>query len=227
MKNTVGFLDDLKRQADALREQQSSDEADLHRNIEATEHACRAALAYFNTLAEQLEVLKPASPARFVLDRQHTLEGLRMSDFFADARRKPLAGEQGFEYVLLHWQLKTGRTLQLSKDFPPDIERLDARLHQGAFPMERDVVRHPDTGKFTEVRYRVQLDLRASVRLTPHHESASLHCTAQNVDGLEGLSFDLPAERWDAARLDELARWLAGQPHRLLEGVQNLRRSPT
>jgi len=221
----VSFLDDLKRQAAALREQQSHDDAALQRNIEATEAACRAALAYFNALADQLEVLKPASPARYVLDRQHSWHGLPMSDFYADARRKPVGREEGFDFVLLHWQLKTGQKLQLAKDFPPDIERLDARLHQAAVPMEREIVRNPDNGKLVEVRYRVELDFRASVRLTPLHDAARIHFQLQNVEALEGMGFELAAGQVDSARLDELAKCITGHPHRLLDGVQNLRRT--
>jgi hypothetical protein len=221
----VGFLDDLKRQADALRDQQSNDSATLQGNIRITEQACAAALAYLKTLAEQLEVLRPVSRARYALDRQHSFGELRMSDFYADARKKDVSGEPGFDYILLHWQLKTGQKLQLAKDFPPDIERLEARLRQAAVPMEREVVRHPDNGKLVEVRYRVEADFRASVRLVPQHQRAVVAFAVQNVDELEGLSFELPAQQLDAARLDELARWLAGQPHRMLEGVHNLRRT--
>lgn len=79
----MGFLDDLKRQADALRDQQNSDDVGLQRRIELTDRACQTALAYFNTLADQLEVLKPVSRARYVLDRQHSFSGLAMSDFYA------------------------------------------------------------------------------------------------------------------------------------------------
>jgi hypothetical protein len=221
----VSFLDDLKRQADALRQQQSQDKAEFQRHFEATEAACRAALAYFNTLADQLEVLRPASRARYTLDRQHSYADLPMTDFFADARRRPVGSEEGFDHLLLHWQLKTGQTLHLVKDFPPDIERLEARLHQAAVPMERDVVRNPDNGKLVEVRYRVSLDFRASVRLTPRHEEARVHFQLQNVEALEGLSFDLAADQVDAPRLDELAKCITGHPHRLLDGAQNLRRT--
>jgi hypothetical protein len=213
----VSFLDDLKRQADALREQQSSDQAALQRNIEATEQACRAALAYFNTLAAQLEVLRPASRARFVLDRQHAYAGLPMSDFYADARRKPVGSETGFDFVLLHWQLKTGQVLQLAKDFPPDIEKLDARLQQAAAPVDREIVRNPDNGKLIEVRYRIEVDFRASVRLVPLHETARILWTLQNVEDLEALSFELPAGQVDSVRLDELAKCLVFQTHWLLK----------
>ncbi|MED5621195.1 hypothetical protein [Ideonella sp. BN130291] len=105
----MGFLDDLKRQADALRDQQSNDSAALQRSIAITEQACGAALVYIKALADQLEVLRPVSPARYVLDRQHSFTDLRMSDFYADARKKEVGGEPGFDYILLHWQLKSGQ----------------------------------------------------------------------------------------------------------------------
>ena len=58
---TVSFLDDLKRQAESLRDQQSTDESALQRRFDATEEACRTALAYLNALADQLQVLQPGA----------------------------------------------------------------------------------------------------------------------------------------------------------------------
>jgi len=63
----VGFLDDLKRQADALKAQQTGNSASLERNSALTEAACKTVFSYLNTLAPQLDVLKPTSHARFTL----------------------------------------------------------------------------------------------------------------------------------------------------------------
>jgi hypothetical protein len=220
----VGFLDDLKRQAEAVRERQDHDGARLQQRAAATQHACRTALAYFNLLADQLEVLRPVSPARFVLDRKHVFQHLPMSDFFADGRLMRLGDLEVHEQLLLHWQLKTGRSLHLVKDFPNEIEQLQARLHQGAVPMEVEAVRHPDTGKLIEMRHAVTADFRGSVRCLPVHGEARLQFVLSNLDALETVTCWLPAEAVDEARLDELARWIVGQPHRFLEGVQDLRR---
>lgn len=220
----MGFLDDLKRQADAVRERQDLDGADLARRRETTEQACGPAARYLRTLADQLEVLKPHSRARYALDRRHVFDGLPMTDFFADARRTDLGGQPVHQQLVLHWQLKTGRTLALIKDFPNEIEQLDARLHQSAAPVHKEVLRDPGNGKVVEVRYEVQADFRASVKLVPRHELARIELVAVNLDGLETVSGWLPAAELTEERLDELAKWIVGQPHRFLDGVRELRR---
>lgn len=220
----VSFLDDLKRQASVRREQNDKDEAALDERVECTEDACRLALRYLTQLADQLEVLRPVSTARYQLDRQHVFEGLPMSDFYADARRKPLRRTDGLDHMVLHWQLKGGPALDLVKNFPNDIEQLEARLRQAAIKCDPHVVRDPDNGKLIETRFKFEPDFRAGVKLTPDHENAVIHVHLQNLERLESLAFHLPADAVDEARLDELARWLTGAPHRFLDGALGLRR---
>jgi len=221
----MSFLDELKRQAQARLEQQSDDAQLRAQRIAITEQACEETLRYLRTLADQLEVLRPTSHAVFQLDRKHRFERLPMSDFYVDARRRPLDGEPVFDHLLLHWQLKTGQVLKLVKDFPNEIEQLEARLRQAAVDVEPETVRNHDTGKLIEVRYTVQADFRASVRVIPRHEQQRLEFVLNNLDGLECITGWLPAEALSTERLDELARWLVGQPHRFLDGLRELRRT--
>ena len=221
---TVGFLDDLKRQADALKQQQTLDTAALARNTALTEAACKSVSAYFVALVPQLDVLTPVSPARFVLDRQHSFDGLRLSDFRADARRKRLRDEDVHDHIVLHWQLKSGRALQLTKDFLPDMEKLESRLRQGGAQVDNEALRNPDNGKLLARRYTFVADFFGSVRVTPQHDTGRMHFQLQNLDGFESLTVEFPAIEIGSMRLDELARWLAGQPHGFLKDGQNLRR---
>jgi hypothetical protein len=220
----VGFLDDLKRQAESLREQQDQDSASLQRNTEAVEAACKTALRYLNTLSAQLDTLQPASPARFRLDRKHSFEQLKLTDFYVDARRRLQPDGEQFDHVLMHWQLKTGQKLVLVKDFIAEIEQLESRLRQSGADTHHETVRHPDTGKLIEMRYTVSADFRGSVRITPRHAAGRLQFLLQNLDGFETITFELPAGEVNDARLDELARWLAGHPHGFLKGAEQLRR---
>ncbi|HUG25589.1 hypothetical protein [Piscinibacter sp.] len=221
----MGFLDDLKRQADALKAQQSGDSAVLARHTALAEAACKTVFSYFNTLAAQLDVLRPASPARFALDRQNTFDALKLSDFRVDSRRKQLRNEDVFDYLVMHWQLRSGRELQLMKDFLPDIERLESRLRQSGAKVDHESVRHPDNGKLRGMRYTLVADFVASVRVTPDHDAGRLHFQLHNLDGFEAVSVEFPAFEVGSARLDELARWLVGQPHAFLKDGLNLRRT--
>jgi hypothetical protein len=221
----VSFLDDLQRQAAALKAQQTQDSAALARNTALTETACKAALDYFIRLAAQLDVLKPASPARFALDRRHVFEGLTLRDFKVDSRRKTLRGEDVCDHVVMHWRIASGRTLQIEKDFLPDIEKIEARLRQGGARVDTETLRNPDNGHLLGMRYSVQADFIGTVRITPQHDAARLHLRLDNLDGFETLVFELPAIEVGTPRLDELARWLTGHPHAFLQGTQALRRS--
>ncbi|MFL6663179.1 MAG: hypothetical protein ACJ8G7_13445 [Rhizobacter sp.] len=220
----MGFLDDLKRQADALKAQQTTDLAALASNTALTEAACKTTFAYFNTLVDQLGVLRPASHARFALDRQHVFQGLRLDDFHVDARRKRLRDEDVTDFIVLHWQLRSGRKLQLVKDFVGDIEKLEPRLRQSGAEVDSEAVREPDNGRLLGMRYTFTADFRGSVRVTPQHDDGLVAFQLHNVDGLESIKVEFPATEVGQSRLDELARWLVGQPHAFLANGQRLRR---
>jgi hypothetical protein len=220
----VGFLDDLKRQADALKAQQTTDLAALARNTALTEAACKTAFTYFNTLNAQLGVLQPKSHARFELDRKHVFDALALVDFRVDARRKRLREEDVTDFIVLHWQLRSGRKVQLSLDFLPEIQKLEPRLRQSGAEVDTESVRDPDNGRLQAMRYTFTADFRASVRMTPHHDVGTIHFQLHNLDGFESISVEFPALEVGSARLDELARWLVGQPHRFLDDGRNLRR---
>jgi hypothetical protein len=220
----MGFLDDLKRQADALQAQQQTDSAALERQAQLADAACRSAFSYLDTLVRQLLVLKPVSKVRYELDKKTRFEGLPITNLKVDARRKKLRGTEVFDHVALHARLTDGRKLQLVKDFLPEIEKLESRLRQSGAPVHAQPVRNPDNGKLVEVRYELHVDFVLGLRVTPDHDRGRLAFKLMNFDGFETVELELPAIEVGSARLDELTRWLLGEPHRFLEGAQALRR---
>ena len=60
----MGFLDDLKRQAEAAKAGQTVDLATAERNGLLVEAACKTVFGYVDTLIRQLDVLKPVSKTR-------------------------------------------------------------------------------------------------------------------------------------------------------------------
>ena len=223
-RHAVGFLDDLKRQAEAAQALQSTDGRAFERNAAVADAACHSAFRYLDALGQQLEILKPAARPVFHLDKRHPLDGLRLCEFRADVRRKTLRGIDVCDHVVLNFELRSGRALTLVKDFLPDIERLESRLRQGGAKVDSEAVRHPETHKLLEMRYRFVADFHASVRLLPDHERGRIQFQLVNLDGFETVSVEFPAFEVGSSRLDELARWLVGEPHAFLQGGQAVRR---
>lgn len=227
----MSYLDHLKQQAEARQAALHGDAALLAHNAALVEAACAVTWRYLDELGRQLEVLRPVAPARYALDARCVLEGLPFAGFRADLRRKRLAvpgaqvAAQGVEHIVLSARLASGRTVLLTKDFPPEIEKLEARLAQAGIRCPAEPQREPDTGRFIENRYEFVADLLASVRVLPLHDEGRLQFVIHNLDGLSTIKAHFAAHQITTERLDELARWWVGEPQRFLDGAADLRRS--
>lgn len=220
----MGFLDDLKQQADAARAQQAGDSAALARNTALVESACATISRYFTTLAAQLDVLKPAAAGRFVLERRRTLDGLALRDFKIDARRDSLHTSGLHDHVSLHWRIASPQKLEFVCDFPPEIERLEGRLRQSGADVDAEAVRNPDNGRLKEMRYRLAAEFRGGVLAVPDHARGQVRFQLDNLDAFETVHVEFPAFEIGSARLDDMARWIVGQTNDFLRGGHALRR---
>jgi hypothetical protein len=219
----VGFLDNLKRQADALKTQQSQDGATLARHTALVEAACKSTLQYWLELAPQLNVLQVKPKVRFSLDNRTPLENLVRCDFRVDSRRRQLRDQEVFDHVVLHGVQRSGQSLTLVKDFPPEIERLEARLRQAGITADVTAVRNPQNNSLQEMRYTFKADVVAMVRLLPDHDAGRVRFQVMNLDGFETLTAEFAAHQVGSGLLDELARWLTGEPHQFLKDALDRR----
>lgn len=219
----MGFLDDLKRQAGDLQAQTKTDIAVLERNAMLVEAACKTVFQYWAELAKQLNVIQPPARARYAFDTKTVFDGLKFTDFRADVRRKRLRNQEATDHVVLHCALRTGQRLVLVKNFPTDIEKLEARIAQSGVVCRPETVRNPDTGKLIEMRYEFDADIAAGARLNPDHDRGTLEFTVLNLDGLGSVIAEFGATEVGAKRMDELAKWLVGQPNSFLAGALSVR----
>ena len=220
----MGFLDDLKRQADEAKARLNTDTGQLERNAALTDAACKTASTYFSTLVQQLNVLQPRSKVTYRLDRRTAFPDLQLCDFRSDARRKRLRGSEVFDHVALRWKLMSGTRLALVKDFPPDIEQLESRLRRSGAQVHTETIRNPLNNKLQEMRYELVADFEAAINITPDHDAGRVRFEAVNLDGFETVTTEFPAFEVGTGRMDELARWIMGEPHGFLNGGQGLRR---
>ena len=167
----VGYLDELKRQADEAKARQTQDIGALQRNAMLTDSACQVAARYLNTLAQQLNVLQPASKAVWRFDNRTSFDQLRFSDFRADSRLKKLRYAEVFDHVVLNFAAKTGQRVTLAKDFPPEIEKPESRLRQCGTNYEASGSR-PEKRASSRRRFQFVADFVSSVRLFPDHDAS-------------------------------------------------------
>lgn len=219
----VGFLEQLKRQADAVRDQDTVDTVSLERNTALADAACKTVLQYWMDLAAHLNVLQPAVGTRFSIDTRTAIEGVKRCDFSVDSRRKMLRGQEVYDHAVLHGMQRSGAPLTMSKDFPPEIERLETRLRQAGVKFDTNWVRQPESGRLEQVEFNFIGDLTLSARAIPLHDEGMLRFQFSNFDDIETLSIDFPAYQVGSELLDNLARWIVGEPQDFIKQGKNLR----
>lgn len=223
----MGFLDELKEQTRALQtaEAVGPDAETLARNRRLSNGACRLAHDYWKELCEQLNLIRSPCAARYVVAGREPLEGLVCSNFRVLPQLKLLpGGEPLYESVLLAWHA-TGETPQrIEKEHPHDIDRLRAALMQAGIQPSEAPTRHAVTGRLQGTAFAFKPVVAASVRVTPLPDVGKVRLSFINVDQLERVDGEYPAAGLRARLLDEIGRWIVGQPHRVLEYAANIKR---
>lgn len=216
----MSYLQQLKRQAQALQAEQGQQQQGLEANVTATEVACQLVWNYLSDLARQLSVIEPDA-RRLGLDHKHLWPDMRQYDFRFDARKKRLRDREVFDYLALGWKLgpRRGETRRgrVSVNFPPDLERVQKRLSAGHVVHERIEQRHPESNALLAIVFEFELAARASVMVTADHDAAVLKFRLACVDGMEVVTTQWPVNQVTPARLDELARLIVGEPSQFLQ----------
>jgi hypothetical protein len=213
----MSFLNQLKTQAKALQTQQEHDHAEFEKNAGETERACDMALHYLRDLARQLNVISPAAP-RFTLDGKTPWPAMKFVDFRVDSRKKVLRDREVFDYIGMGWRVvpQIGNPVggSVKVNFPPDLQRVEARLNMGPVKHERKEVRDPEKNKLLAIQFEYVTETRGSVMVTPDHEKAVIAFRIMNASGFEIIQTTYPAALVKSELLDELAKLIVSQPHR-------------
>jgi hypothetical protein len=215
----MSFLNQLKSQAHALRDQHSAQQHTAETLVAQTEAACKTIASYLADLAQQLNVITPPAPA-FSLDGKTSWPAMRLVDFRCDVRQKRLRGVDVVDYIGMGWRVVPldGPPVKgvVSVNFPPELERVESRLTLGRLKHDRQDIRHPESRKLLCIRFEYLTELMGSVRITPDHDQAQLAFRISNANGFDVLSAERPVADINQGLLDELARLLLAQPNRFL-----------
>jgi hypothetical protein len=214
----VGLLDDLKKQADALKEGQVDRTESMRTTAIATDHALRRTFLYMNDLGKQLNVVQMPSPFKFTLPTVGDIEGLVIKDFFCDFRSKHFIDKDYYGEVHVAYRCYSDNVLTVKKG-PDDMEKFRDILWQSniehkseQFRNERKVITH-------EV-FKVKCDFRVQGKIEGDHEAGKLKIVTKNVNGFQMDLFNLMAGEMNDQAVEEFAKAFIGRPNKWDELVK-------
>jgi hypothetical protein len=210
----VSFLNQLKSQASALQAEHSTQQTHHEVNTRLAEAASHTAWLYIAELAKQLNVIEPSGP-KLSLDGKTEWPAMKLIDFRVDARKKKLRDKDVYDYIVIGWRIVpvVGAPVagSVSANFPPELNRIEARLSASSVQHERINVRHPEKGSLQAIRFDYMTEARGSVMITPDHETAKLAFRLANVQGFGLVHTSYAADQVQSRLLDEMAKLIVGQ----------------
>lgn len=214
----MGLLDDLKKQADALKAQDVDKTESLRATAVAVDHALRRTFLYLNDLGKQLNVVQMPSPFTYDLPTVGPIDGLVIKDFFCDFRSKHFIDKDYYGEVQVGYRCWSDRILTIKKG-PDDMEKFRDLLWQSniehkseQFRNERKVITH-------EV-FKVKCDFRVQAKVDGDHESSRLKMVTKNVGGFQVDLFNMMAQELNDQGVEELAKYFIGRPNHWSEVVK-------
>jgi hypothetical protein len=207
----MGLLDDLKKQAETVKTQQTFQQATREGNLKEVEEKMKQTFQYLNELLKQLSVVKPVNPAVYALPGIGDLKNLGYAESFIDYRRRRINDRDCFDSILLFIRWGSGETLVVERDMPAAAQKIRDALFGLRLKFQEEEVRG-QRGTAPIWRFTAQSAIVTDVTIEADHEQGRLLITGKNLDRLGTDTFAVPAQAVNEALLEEFAKMLLGQP---------------
>ena len=208
----MGLLDDLKKQADALKAQDTDKTESLRSTAVSVDHSLRRTFLYLNDLGKQLNVVQMPSPFAFDLPTYGKIEGLIIKDFFCDFRSKHFIDKDYYGEVHVAYRAWSDKVLTIKKG-PDDMEKFRDVLWQSNIEHQSEQFRN-ERKVITHEVFKVKCDFRVQAKVDGDHENGRLKLVTKNVGGFSVDLFNLLAQEMGDGGVEEFAKYFIGRPNK-------------
>ena len=206
----MGLLDDLKKQADALKAQDTDRTESLRANAVAVDIALRRNFLYLNDLGKQLNVVQMPSPFKYNLPTVGDIDGLIIKDFFCDFRSKHFIDKDYYGEVQVGYRCWSDKILTIKKG-PDDMEKFRDVLWQSNIEHKSEQFRN-ERKVITHEIFKISCDFRVQGKIEGDHETGKIKVVTKNVAAFEVDLFNLLAQEFADNAVEEFAKFLIGRP---------------
>lgn len=208
----MGLLDDLKQQADSLRQKQQSSQDVFNQNLLVAHTKLNEALHYWVELFNSINVIKPAVPRSYFIDTNNTMENLQQCDYNVNARRLTIDHREFIEAILLRFHCVSDQKLRIEKETDPLVHRLRDHLWGHNLRFDVKEVRN-ERGYVERGIFTVLCEVPVLITIDADLEKGQIRITAKNLEKLSEAVFTYDFDEFNKSILEELAKVIIGQPN--------------
>ena len=207
----MGLLDDLKKQADAVRTHDNFQRSVQAENVQAIESAMQKSFKYLHDLLEQLKVIRPVNPIVYALAGIGELRDLGFADSSIDYRTKKVGDKDHLERIDLYVMWASPSDLVVERDMPAAAEKVRQQLWSANVKFAEEEKKGPQ-GKLLLTRFKIPKTVRTDISLRADYAQRRVVVVAKNLLRTGGDDFAFPGDDCGEKLLEDMARLLIGQP---------------
>lgn len=211
----MSLLDDLKKQADSLRQKQEVSQEQVSQNLLAVNAKLKEALAYWVEMFNSLNIIKPVVERTYFLDSGNVrLEGLNQIDYNVNGRRKTIDHHDFIEGVVLRFRCYSDQKVAVTKESDAHVERM--REHLWSHNVKFDVKENKNERGYVERgQFTILCDVPVMVTLFGDFEKGHIRIHTKNLEKFGEFHYVYDIAEFGREISEELAKMILGQPNNL------------
>lgn len=210
----MGLLDDLERQAEALRQEQESARAAQLQKLQAIQPGLREALRYLSKFANALNIIKRPVYRSYHVDMTNKLEELAQCEYMVREKQQTLDNRDYLEEVAFLFRCVGTRNLTIEKTSAMAVSRLREYLWNYNIRFEcREVT--SARGQLERGTFTVFAEVSAAATFAGDWDTGKITLTLRNIEKVGVVAYQYDAVELNLALLEELAKFLLGEPNQL------------
>jgi hypothetical protein len=205
----MGLLDDLKKEADSLKNQEVARTQTIHANAASVDRALRKAFYYLNELFKQLNVVRPPCPRDYDLHTVGKIDGLSQSDYRVEFRTSQRNGSEHFESLQIAFRRGKPEKITVKRE-AEFIERFRDLLWQNNLRFTSEALRN-DRRVIISETFTINCDVVCGVDVEGDYEAGAIRFKMKNVEDFGPTLYTLEPDSVTDPALEELAKLLIGK----------------
>lgn len=216
----TSLLDQLRQQASSRQREINS--AAIERTVinEAIDNALQQLFSFLHELVQQLNIVKPEIPRRYLLIDRHEIGEMNWQDGFADYRTQPQSAGAMVELVTFTYQLSAPEIISIGRDALV-VERFRTLLFDYGLQSSCKEIRN-ERRYIERAEFSVKSQLSVSARWRADFSQGRIILETRNLERLGNINYIVRPEQIDQGFLDEFGRMVLGHPNRFRDLVQRL-----
>lgn len=205
----MGLLDDLKKEADTLKNQEAVRSQSIKVNAAAVDRALRKTFQYMFELFRQLNVVKPACPRSYDLLTVGKIDGLIQSDYRIEFRTSQRDNKEHYENLSLTFKRSKPEQLSVKRE-AEYIERFRDLLWQNNMRFTSETFRNERRVITMEV-FKINCEIICGAEIVGDYETGAIRFKLKNVEDFGPTVYSLDPDTVNDQSLEELAKLFIGK----------------